>query len=156
MVRRGVLLAGIAVVGLLGAACDDDSTGAAGGAITLFNLETGQCFHSSAGTEGRTVEVEDVTTLPCTEAHDGEVFAVATHPAAMDARYPGDDAVADFAAAECLEQFPAYTGASYDDSELEVATVRPDADSWADRDDRQVACVLYQKDGSLTGSRRRS
>jgi len=29
MVRRSVLLAGIAVMGLLGAACDDDSTDAA-------------------------------------------------------------------------------------------------------------------------------
>ncbi|HET9770876.1 MAG TPA: septum formation family protein, partial [Acidimicrobiia bacterium] len=143
MVRRGVLLTGIAVVGLLGAGCDDGSTDRAG-ASTLFDLETGQCFDSAATTVGRTVEIEDVTSVPCTGANDGEVFAVVTHPAGGDDPYPGDDSVADFAAAECLEQFPAYTGGGYDDSDLEVATVRPDANSWADRDDREVACVLYR------------
>ena len=154
MVRRGVLLAGITVIGLLGAACDGDSTDSAG-ASTLFELETGQCFHSSATAVGRTVKIEDVTSLPCTEAHDGEVFAVVTHPAGGKAPYPGDDAVADFAAAECLQQFPRYTGAGYDDSDLEVATVRPDADSWSEKDDREVACVLYRKGDTLTGSRRK-
>lgn len=154
MVRRSVLLAGIAVIGLLGGACDDGSTDSAG-ASTLFELETGQCFDSSATSVGRTVKIEEVTSVSCAEAHDGEVFAVVTHPAAGEAPYPGDDAVADFAAAECLQQFPGYTGAGYDDSELEVATVRPDADSWSDKDDREVACVLYQKDATLTGSRRK-
>ena len=154
MVRRGVLLAGIAVIGLLGAGCDDDSTDPAG-ASTLFELEAGQCFDSSATAVGRTVGIEDVTSVPCTEAHDGEVFAVVTHPAAGRTPYPGDDAVADFAAAECLQQFPGYTGEGYDDSDLEVATVRPDADSWSDKDDREVACVLYKKGTALTGSRRK-
>jgi hypothetical protein len=154
MVRRGVLLAGIAVFGLVGAACDDDSTDAAG-ASALFELKAGQCFDSSATSVGRTVEIEDVTSVPCTDAHDGEVFAVVTHPAEREAPYPGDDAVADFAAAECLEQFPGYTGSGYDDSDLEVATVRPASDSWTDKDDREVACVLYKKGASLTGSRRK-
>jgi hypothetical protein len=154
MGRRGVWLAGIAVLALIGGGCDTSRDKA--GAATLFRLKTGDCFHSSAGTAGRTVEIEDVTTVPCAEAHDGEVFAVVTHPAAKDAPYPGDDAVADFAAGECLMRFPAYTGASYDDSDLQVATVRPDHDSWADRDDREVACVLYQQGSTLTGSRRKA
>ena len=147
-------MAGISLVGvLLAAGCDDGVEGA--GASTLFRLETGQCFTSQAGTSGRTVELDDVTTVPCADAHDSEVFAVATHPAAKDVAYPGDEAVADFAAAECLQQFPAYTGATYDDSDLEVASVRPDEDSWSDKDDRAVACVLYKKDSTLTGSRRK-
>jgi hypothetical protein len=70
--------------------------------------------------------------------------------------YPGDEAVADFAASECLQRFPAYTGASYDDSDLEVATVRPDHDSWVAKDDREIACVLYKKDATLTASRHKS
>ncbi|MDQ1502089.1 MAG: hypothetical protein QOI86_5429, partial [Actinomycetota bacterium] len=113
------------------------------------------CFHSSAGTAGRTVKVDDVSSLPCADAHDGEVFAVVAHPAARGVAYPGDEAVADFAAAECLQRFPVYTGASYDESDLQVASVRPDRQSWADKDDREVACVLYQKDAALTGSRRK-
>lgn len=154
MGRNGAWLAGIAVVSLLGAGCDDGVDGA--GASTLLQLRTGECFTSEAGTSGRTVELDDVTTLPCTDAHDGEVFAVASHPAAKDDPYPGDDAVADFAAAECLEQFPGYTGSTYDDSDLEVASVRPDEDSWTDKDDRAVACVLYQKGEKLTVSRRKA
>ena len=142
------------MVGLLAAGCDDGVDKA--GASTLFHLETGECFTSEAGTAGRTVELDDAETVPCSGAHDGEVFAVVTHPAATDAAYPGDDAVADFAAAECLARFAGYTGSSYDDSDLEVASVRPDEDSWKDKDDREVACVLYQQGSTLTGSRRKA
>jgi putative regulator of septum formation len=154
MGRRVVWLAGIAVLALVSSGCDSGTDKA--GASTLFRLQTGDCFRSSAGTSARTVEIKDVTTLPCTEAHDGEVFAVVTHPAPKDVAYPGDDAVADFASAECLTQFPAYTGASYDNSDLGVATVRPDRDSWIDKDDRVVACVLYQQGATLAGSRRKA
>ncbi|HEV3365258.1 MAG TPA: septum formation family protein [Acidimicrobiia bacterium] len=146
-------LAGIAVLALLASGCDGGTDEA--GAATLFHLQTGDCFRSSAGTAGRTVEIEDVTTIPCAESHDGEVFAVVTYPAAKDAPYPGDEAVADFASSECLAKFPAYTGASYDDSDLQVATVRPDRDSWADKDDREAACVLYKQGSTLAGSRRK-
>jgi hypothetical protein len=153
MGRRGVLLAGIAVLALVASGCDSSTDEA--GASTLFRLQTGDCFRSSAGTSARTVEIKDVTTVPCADAHDGEVFAVVAHPAAKDAAYPGDDAVADFASGECLTRFTGYTGAAYDDSDLQVATVRPDRDSWVDKDDRDVACVLYQQGATLTGSRRK-
>jgi hypothetical protein len=147
-------MAGIAVISMLLGGCDDGVEGA--GASTLFQLKTGDCFTSKAGTAGRTVELKDVTSVACTETHDGEVFAVVSHPAAKDVAYPGDEAVADFAAAECLQQFPGYTGATYDDSDLEVASVRPDEDSWKDKEDREVACVLYQQGSTLTGSRRKA
>ena len=152
MGRHGAWMAGIAVIGLLTAGCDDGVDDA--GASTLFQLRTGECFTSEAGTSSRTVELDDVTTLPCREAHDGEVFAVVTYPAARDVAYPGDDAVADFAASECLTRFQAYTGQAYDDSDLDVATVRPNSQSWDDRDDRDVGCVLYRTGGQLTGSRK--
>ena len=155
MGRRGVWMAGIAVLSLVGAGCDDGSVDEAG-ASTLFRLQAGECFNSPAAAAGRTVEVKDVSAVPCDRAHDGEVFAVLTHPAAKGDAYPGDDAVADFAASECLTRFPAYTGGSYDDSDLEVASIRPGEDSWDDKDDREVACVLYRKGSPLTGSRRQA
>jgi hypothetical protein len=153
---RNTWLAGIAVVGLVAAGGCGGSAGENAGASTLFHLQTGDCFHTSAGTTGRTVEVKDVTTVPCGEAHDGEVFAVVTHPAATDATYPGDDAMADFAGSECLARFAGYTGTPYDNSDLAVASVRPDHDSWAAKNDRAVACVLYRQGASLTGSRRKA
>ena len=64
--------------------------------------------------------------------------------------------MADFAAASASSGSRPYTGGSYDDSDLEVATVRPDHDSWVDKDDREVACVLYKKDATLTGSRHKA
>ena len=155
MGQRSILLAGIAVVGLVVAGCDGGKVDKAA-ASSLFHLQTGECFHSSAGTAGKTVRVKDISPVPCTDAHDGEVFAVFSHPAARGVAYPGDEAVADFAAAECLQRFPAYTGATYDDSDLEVASVRPDHESWADKNDREVGCVLYKKDSTLTGSRRKA
>jgi hypothetical protein len=155
MGRRGILMAGITMIGLAAAGCHSGTVEKAG-ASSVFHLQTGECFHSSAGTAGKTVRVKDVSPLACTVAHDGEVFAVVTHPAATNVAYPGDEAVADFAAAECLQRFPAYTGATYDDSDLAVATVRPDDDSWTKKDDREVACVLYKQDTTLTGSRRKA
>ena len=155
MGRPGILMAGIAVIGLALAGCHNGTVEKAG-ASSIFHLQTGECFHSSAGTAGRTVQLKDVSPVPCADPHDGEVFAVVSHPAAGGVAYPGDEAVADFAAAECLQRFPVYTGASYDDSDLEVASVRPDHDSWADKHDREVACVLYKKDAPLTGSRRKA
>ena len=156
MTRWGVLLAGLAMVGLVAGGCDRDGTVKQAGASSIFRLETGECFHSSAPTTGKTVRVKDVSPVACTQAHDGEVFAVFSHPAAKGTAYPGDESVADFAAAECLQRFPAYTGAGYDDSDLEVATIRPDHESWTAKDDRDVACVLYQKGSALTGSRRKA
>ena len=137
---------------LLAAGCGDGEEKA--GASTLFHLATGDCFTSKAGTAGRTVELDDVTTVPCAQAHDGEVFAVVTHPAAKGDPYPGDEPVSDVAGSECLAQFQAYTGQAYDNSDLEVATVRPSRQSWEDRDDRQVSCIVYQQGAQLTGSRR--
>jgi hypothetical protein len=153
MGRRGILMAGITMIGLAAAGCHSGTVEKAG-ASSVFHLQTGECFHSSAGTAGKTVRVKDVSPLACTVAHDGEVFAVVTHPAATNVAYPGDEAVADFAAAECLQRFPGYTGAGYDDSDLEVASVRPDRESWAGKHDREVACVLYKRNSTLTGSRR--
>jgi hypothetical protein len=154
---RVVRLVVIAVVGGLAAAGCHGTTGEKAGAAALFHLQTGECFQSPAGTTaGRTVQVADVSPVPCTGVHDGEVFAVLTHPAATGAAYPGDDALADFAAGECLQRFPAYTGGAYDDSDLDVASVRPDRQSWSDKHDRQVGCVLYKKDSTLTGSRRKA
>jgi hypothetical protein len=157
MGQRGLGLAAIAVVGGLAVAGCHGATVEKAGASSVFHLQTGECFHSPAGTTaGRTVQVNDVSPVSCTDAHDGEVFAVLTHPAGTGAAYPGDDALADFAAAECLQRFPTYTGAAYDDSDLDVASVRPDRQSWGDKHDREVACVLYKKDSTLTGSRRKA
>ena len=155
MGRRGIWMAAIAGFSLLIAGCDDGGADQAG-ASTLFRLQPGECFNSPAVSAGRTVRVEDVTPVPCADAHDAEVFAVLAYPAGRDAAYPGDEVVADYAASECLLQFPGYTGSSYDDSDVEVATIRPDRDSWDEKDDRQVACVLHQQGSTLTGSRRKA
>jgi len=141
-----IRIAIIAVIAIGGFIFRDRLTGNAG------DLKVGDCFDIPA----EMVDVKDVQHHPCNESHTAEVFAVVTHPAARDADYPGDDAVADFAAAECLQQFPSYTGTSYDDSDLAVASVRPDHDSWAAKNDRAVACVLYRQGASLTGSRRKA
>ena len=156
MARRGILMAGLTMVGLVAGACGHGGTVKQSGASSVFRLQTGECFHSPAPTAGKTVEVKKMAPAACGDAHDGEVFAVFSHPAAGGVAYPGDEAVADFASAECLQRFGAYTGGAYDDSDLEVATVRPDRDSWSKTGDREVACVLYKKDSPLTGSRHKA
>lgn len=155
MGRRSVWIAAVAGLGLVAGGCDDGGSDRAG-ASTLFRLEAGQCFDSPAVSAGRTVEVDDVTPVDCAGAHDAEVFAVLGYPAGGDAAYPGDEVVSDYATGECLLQFEGYTGGRYDDSDVEVATIRPDRESWDDKGDRQIACVLYQQGSTLTGSRRKA
>jgi hypothetical protein len=131
------------------------------GALWLFRdrisgdvngLQVGDCIDQPSSSTA----ITDIQHQPCTEPHDGEVFALITHPAANDAAYPGKDAFRDLVVQECLPQVQVYTGRTLDEIDaagLTYAWFYPTTSSWTDSDDRGITCYLARDDETkMTGS----
>ncbi|MGH8993432.1 MAG: septum formation family protein [Acidimicrobiia bacterium] len=159
MPRRIAVL--LALVAAVAGACNDAERDADGqvqtsGDLSVYELRTGDCFNGGqrvAEEVGKERTVDQVTAVPCGQAHDNEVFAVFDHPAAKDADFPGEEAVNQVAQDGCLERFEAYVGRPYAGSDLQVAVIAPAEKSWTEEDDRAIVCIVYG-DGRLTGSQK--
>jgi hypothetical protein len=159
--RTAALLA--LVLAFSAGACNDAERDEAGkvrasGDLSVYELRTGDCFNGGervAEETGQERTVEEVTAVPCDQAHDNEVFAVIDHPAKPDAPFPGEEAVNKVAQDGCLERFEPYVGRPYDGSDLQVAVIAPGEESWKKEGDRAIACILYG-DGRLRGSQKAS
>ena len=81
--------------------------------------------------------------VPCTEPHDNEAFAVFDLTLAS---YPEYD-IADISEASCVDRFEAYVGRDYESSSLDVVTMYPSLESWA-QSDREVVSAVYDMSGS--------
>jgi hypothetical protein len=134
-----------------------DSTGAidSAGQIDAFDIRLGDCFNddSSVGTD-RVSEVYSLDAVPCAEPHDNEVFAV--FDLTLEA-FPEGEAMTDIVGEECLQRFEPYVGRDYEASSLEITTMYPTYQSWNERGDREVGCILFDMDlsklqGSMKGS----
>jgi hypothetical protein len=153
----------LALVIALAGACDDAERDEAGqvrtaGDMSVYDLRTGDCFNGGervAEEAGKERTVNQVTAVPCEQAHDNEVFGLFKHPAPPDATFPGEGAVNKVAQDGCLERFEPYVGKPYDGSDLQVAVIAPGEKSWKEEHDRAIACVLYGEE-RLKGSRKAS
>jgi hypothetical protein len=125
---------------------------AAATAVGAFRLEVGDCIAETAIGAEELEQVETVDTIPCDQQHGGEIYAVFDLEDAPE--YPGDKTVGDLAFAGCEERFAEWVGIDYVDSRLEIYDYQPTEESWTTLDDREVACVVYDPAGSLTGSAR--
>lgn len=116
------------------------------------SLQVGDCIDEPSVTSS----ITDVQHQPCTEPHDGEVFANLTYPGASGAAYPGSTAFDDFVSQQCLPAVQVYTGrtlAEVDAAGLSYAYFYPTDSSWTDNNDRGVTCYVQKSDGTkLTGS----
>jgi hypothetical protein len=120
------------------------------GLQSAFDLEVGQCFDSPT----EETEISSVSSKPCDEPHDQEVFAVFDYPDAPD-EFPGDDAISDVAEARCSNEFLAFVGTDVDSSELEYYYLVPSQGTWEEDDDREIVCtVIAEEAEKLTGSMR--
>jgi hypothetical protein len=153
MAIAGVVLGSIWVV-LIGVgtvvSITDDSTRkdrapvAAPHDVDIDTLKVGECINETPEEEPVTVPL-----VPCTQPHDGEVFAIYSLPGG---KYPGDALVDRFAQGGCDKRFDTYAGAAADQSNWDVGFFGPSADLWADGD-RRVFCLASHSDMSpLTGS----
>lgn len=140
-------VAGLLVVGL-GACSDeperDESTGEVteGGDESVFEIAVGDCLTDSQSSG----QVTDVPVVPCAEPHSSEVYHTFDVP---DGDFPGDfTAVTE---EQCLPAFEEFVGLSYDASVLEVTTLEPSSDTWADGD-RELVCIINDPAGNVTGT----
>ena len=106
----------------------------------------GDCFNSSDDAE----EISDVDGVPCTEAHEYEVFALATYEG--DGTYPPDSELDAIFTEVCEPEFEPYVGAPYATSEIYGSMISPSEESWGSGD-RSFICLLYDpSDPALTES----
>jgi hypothetical protein len=118
------------------------------GSQSVFSIDVGTCFDDT--------EAEQVSSVPevdCSEPHDNEAFALIDYT--ESGSYPGEEELRNRGTELCIEQFEAYVGLSYPESDLAVFPITPSEASWNDDDDREIICALYALDLSkLTGSMR--
>jgi hypothetical protein len=149
--RLASLLGSAAVAGPLAlglGACSDDPERDESGAVTeggdesVFDIAVGDCMNDqSTGTQ-----VSDVPVVPCTEPHASEVFHAYQVPGDT---FPGD--FTQIAEEQCKPAFQTYVGVAYDQSALEITTLEPSFETWADGD-RELLCIVVDPAGSVTGS----
>ena len=127
---------------------DRDESGAIveAGTLDAFQIRLGDCFDDPS------YDAEEFTSLPgvpCNEPHDNEAFAVfdVSYP-----EYPEEYVLAADAQEKCVARFEGYVGRDYESSSLDVVTMYPSRESWA-QSDREIVCAVYDMDGNkLVGS----
>nr|WP_241732225.1 septum formation family protein [Galbitalea soli] len=133
-------LAGAVVGGVLLAAaltgCAGHPATAVSGEIATGRLTVGQCVDDrhTAGT------LATVPVVPCSAAHDSEVFDVFALP---DGAFPGDAEVTHRAITGCSAAFTTFTGvAPASTVTLDFSWFFPTAASWK-RGDRGIQCLVF-------------
>lgn len=117
-------------------------------------LAVGDCIDEPSGSADN---ITDVQHQPCTDPHDGEVFANLNYPGADGAPYPIlSSSFEDFVSTNCLPLAETYTGRTLDEIDaagLSYGFFYPTSSSWTENNDRGVTCYLQNDDGTkLVGS----
>jgi hypothetical protein len=117
------------------------------GEVDVLDLEVGDCIAEIQDTE----EIVSLPTVPCSEPHSQEIYAVVPLP---EGDYPGEEAVADQADESCTAEFESFVGLPYEESVLYYNYLYPsDEQSW-NGGYRWVTCSVYDPDGEVSGSLR--
>jgi hypothetical protein len=114
-----------------------------GGSVSSFDLKPGDCLNGLAESNN----ITSVPAVPCTEPHDGEVFATFEITAGT---WPGDAEVAKQAETGCVQRLPEYSEKAAKDEKLEIFFLHPTSASWA-QGDHEVTCVAMGS-AKTTGS----
>ena len=136
-----VVLVGL---GLIGAIARDDEFN------ERLGVTVGDCVPDVLPAE----TTEELATIPCSEPHAGEVFALVRDGAGDAEPYPGEAAMLRRASQGCVDAFPAYAGMTLSDAGLDLMSNSPSQDSWEQAGDRVTICLLRAVEGDLIGSRR--
>jgi hypothetical protein len=145
----GVWLVGIVAAVIIGVVASGSSTNdppalADGGDVNVQRLAPGQCLNGLK--EGSAIR--DLPAVPCTEPHEGEVFAVFD---LKDGDFPGDAEVAKLAEDGCVDRLETAAPKAAEDPDLEIYFLHPTRSSWR-LGDQGVACVAMSSKGKVTGS----
>ena len=153
MAIAGLVLSGVWVLAITGlvvvavaSSPDRNDSGqiTSGGSVSATALQTGDCVNDLKDT----TSLLSLPAVPCTQAHEGEVFAVFDLPAGP---YPGADAVDRQATSQCSDRITAYSPTAGTDGTYNLFLVYPREQDWAGGD-REIACVAVSGVGTTTGS----
>ena len=138
-------ITGLVIAGIASSANRNDSGQiTSGGSVSATALRPGDCVNNLKDT----TSLLSLPAVPCSAAHEGEVFAVFDLPAGP---YPGADAVDKQATSECSDRITAYSPSAGTDGTYNLFLVYPRSQDWA-RGDREIACVAASAVGTTTGS----
>ncbi|MEU7824988.1 DUF4190 domain-containing protein [Catellatospora sp. NPDC049133] len=122
---------GVAII----AANDDSTTGTSGTGddTSVYSLRIGDCLNDLSTEE----EIEELPVVPCSEPHDGEVYAEFK---LTETTFPGVDAIEKKADPRCADLLKSYAPDAVDDPDVDTYFLYPTAESWA-RGDRAITCI---------------
>jgi hypothetical protein len=115
------------------------------GGLDVFALATGDCFDNPKDTQ----DIESVTAIPCTQAHDSQVFAK-FDLSGDDDSYPASDALNKMADAGCNSR-TAGIDKSKTTANMTIRVLFPEQDAWADGQ-RTVSCLIVNPTPTITSS----
>lgn len=114
---------------------------------SVFDLEVGDCL-----TDPGNGQIDAVDVVSCDDEHAYEVYANLSIPDEL-----GLADAATFALDGCYRAFPEYVGVEFDASIYDFTWLEPTNESWEQRGDRTVNCLLFDDQaGGSSGSARGS
>ena len=132
----------VLAVGYLASARRDSAGNVeAGGTLSVFDLQAGDCFDIS---DESATEFSEVNAVPCTDPHPYQVFNVTDHE--TDA-LPTEAELTTIFETVCVPAFETFVGTAYADSVLWASLISPSQESFSDGD-REYACYLFELDAS--------
>lgn len=117
--------------------------------ISPYLLREGDCIGVGEIDEMLREIPLEVTAVPCSELHSGEVYLVFD---LADGDFPGDAEAVRLAETGCVDAFRPFVGVSHGRSTLDITFLSPDSVNWRIADDREVLCFLSERDGMTTGT----
>jgi hypothetical protein len=113
--------------------------------VSVFDLVKGNCLDGATLSDGL---ITTIRLVDCAEPHTHEVF--------YSGRYPetsfDSEKIASYANTTCLAQFTPYVGIDYARSRYQYLHIVPTQESWTRDNDRDVVCVAFEENATLTGS----
>ena len=144
VITWGLLVGAISLFGYFNSATRDESGEVVSeGSISVFSLRVGDCLvDESDETE---TAITSTTVTPCDTPHDYEVF----HDFEIaGSEYPGEEVVSEQAVMGCFTAFQEKFAVPYEQSILDITFFSPTRESWAQRNDKLVSCLVFLVDES--------
>ena len=130
---------------------DTDNENSDGLTVSVFDIKVGDCYQDPEASDF----VTELTVVDCDALHDNEIYAFGLYPADDNADFPSEAELDEFSDEFCTESFEEYVGIPYADSIYYITYLQPTEESWGDGD-REVVCILYDRDGPMEGSKQDS
>jgi hypothetical protein len=114
------------------------------GEVSAANVALGDCLNDLQ----ESTLVFSVSAVPCSEPHEGQVYAVFN---LSESAWPGEERLFGLAEQGCADHLARDFVAAYEDESVEIFFLHPTSGSWREGD-REVVCIARYLDGKRRGS----